>query len=185
VTVWPTGIDRPAVSNLNLVTGETRPNLVIVPVGAGGRVSLFTQSGADLVADVAGWFTDTSAPDKGVGLFVPITPTRMLDTRQEPTAPTSPTSSVTRRIGSTTVVPPNSTVAVAANITVTQATGAGFVTAWPAHTDRPVVSNLNAAAAGQTIPNAAIVPLGQDDLALYTQSGAHLIVDINGWYTNF
>lgn len=185
VTAWPTGIDRPVVSNLNLVTGETRPNLVIVPVGAGGKVSLFTSGGTDLIADVAGWFTDTTALDDSVGLFVPITPTRMLDTRQEPTAPTAPVSSLTRLIGSTTVVPPNSTIAVAANITVTQSTGVGFVTAWPAHTPQPLVSNLNATRAGQTIPNAAIVPLGQDELALYIQSGAHVIVDIDGWYTNF
>jgi uncharacterized delta-60 repeat protein len=199
VTVWPTGPERPVVSNLNLTTGETRPNLVIVPVGAGGKVSLFTQSGAELIADVAGWFTDSTAPEDSVGLFVPITPTRMLDTRDfirafapvpgvtSPlaTLPTAPGSELAWRIGSTNFVPPNRTVAIAANITVTQATGAGFVTAWPAHTNRPTVSNLNATAPGQTIPNAAIVPLGEDDLALYTQSGTHLIVDINGWYTNF
>ena len=58
VTAWPTGIDRPVVSNLNLALGETRANLVVVPVGIGGKVSLFTSGGTDLIADVAGWFTD-------------------------------------------------------------------------------------------------------------------------------
>ena len=185
VTVWPTGTDRPVVSNLNLVRGDTRPNLVVVPVGASGRISLFSSGGADLIGDVDGWFTDTSSIDDSVGLFVPITPTRVLDSRQEATPPTSPGSALLRRIGSTTVVPPASSLAVAANITVTQATAPGFITAWPAHTAQPGVSNLNATHAGQTIPNAAIVPLGLDDLALFTQSGAHLIVDINGWFTNF
>lgn len=43
----------------------------------------------------------------------------------------------------------------------------------------------NSTVAGQAIPNAAIVPLNLDRLALFTQSGAQLIVDVNGWYTNF
>ncbi|HEX3089085.1 MAG TPA: hypothetical protein VHQ23_10545 [Ilumatobacteraceae bacterium] len=184
VTAWPTGVDRPLVSNLNLVADETRANLVVVPIGRDGQVSFFTSGGAELIADVAGWFTDTSAADDTAGLFVPITPTRMLDTRHEPTDPTAASRSLTRRIGSTSVVPPHGSAAVAANVTVTESGGPGFVTAWPASTTRPLVSNLNTVRAGQTVPNAAIVPLGADDLALFTQSGAQLIVDINGWYTN-
>jgi hypothetical protein len=183
VTVWPSGAAMPTVSNLNLVAGETRANLVVVPVGAGGQVSLFTMGGADLIADVAGWFTDSTAAVGSAGLFVPVTPVRILDTRREPTAPTSPISSLTRLIGSTAVVPPNAAVAVAANLTVTESGGAGYVTAWPADTSRPLVSNLNTVRAGQTVPNAVIVPLGRDAVSLYTQAGAHLIIDVTGWYT--
>jgi hypothetical protein len=183
VTVWPTGTAMPTVSNLNLVADETRANLVVVPVGAGGKVSLFTMGGADLIADVAGWFTDATAAVDSAGLFVPVTPVRLLDTRQETTPPTPPVSTITRQIGSTAVVPPNAAVAVAANITVTESAGAGYVTAWPAHTSRPLVSNLNTVRAGQTVPNAVIVPLGLDAVDLYTQAGAHLIIDITGWYT--
>ena len=185
VTAWPAGTDRPVVSNLNLVAGGTRANLVIVPVSAGGKVSLFTSGGTHLIADVAGWFTDATAADISVGLFVPIMPIRVLDTRQEPIAPTAVASTITRRIGATSVVPPDSTIAVAANITATQTSAAGYVTVWPAHTPRPLVSNLNSTTAGQTIPNAAIIPLGQDELSLYSQGGAHLIIDIDGWYTNY
>ena len=185
VTVWPSGTERPVVSNLNLTTGGTRANLAIVPLGADGKVSLFTSGGTDLIVDVAGWFTDASAAEDSVGLFVPILPTRVLDTRQETSAPIGAQSTVTRRIGATTVVPPDATIAIVANITATQTTSAGYVTAWPAHTPRPLVSNLNASGAGQTVPNAAIVPLGQEDLALYAQNGAQLIVDIDGWYTSY
>ena len=185
VTVWPAGTERPVVSNLNLTAGGTRANLAIVPLGADGKVSLFTSGGADLIVDVAGWFTDASAPDDSVGLYVPILPTRVLDTRQEPSAPIGTQGTVTRRIGATAVVPPDSTIAIMANITATQTSAAGYVTAWPAHTSRPLVSNLNASAAGQTIPNAAIVPLGDEDLSLYAQNGAQLILDIDGWYTSY
>ena len=57
VTVWPSGLALPTASNLNVERpGQTIANLVIVPVGANGAVSLYTQSGSHLVADIAGWF---------------------------------------------------------------------------------------------------------------------------------
>lgn len=37
------------------VTGQTRPNLVVVPVGADGTVALYNSSGAAVLADVAGF----------------------------------------------------------------------------------------------------------------------------------
>ncbi|HEX8093941.1 GDSL-type esterase/lipase family protein [Jatrophihabitans sp.] len=55
VTVWPCGSARPLASNLNLVAGQTSPNLVTVPIGSGGQVCLFTSGGADLIADIAGY----------------------------------------------------------------------------------------------------------------------------------
>ncbi|MFW5471882.1 beta strand repeat-containing protein [Knoellia sp. CPCC 206450] len=61
VTAYPTGEPRPNASNLNLVRGETRPNLVFVKVGTGGKVSLFNAGGSvNLLADVAGWFGEGS-----------------------------------------------------------------------------------------------------------------------------
>ncbi len=57
LTVWPTGRSRPTASNLNLAPGRTAPNMVIVPVGTDGTVSLYDETGSvDLVVDVLGWF---------------------------------------------------------------------------------------------------------------------------------
>lgn len=58
VTVYPCGIARPLASNLNLTPRSIRPNLVTVPLGAAGKVCLFSQAPIDLVADVAGWAVD-------------------------------------------------------------------------------------------------------------------------------
>ncbi|HEU0131786.1 MAG TPA: MBG domain-containing protein [Mycobacteriales bacterium] len=59
LTVWPYGAARPNASNLNPLRGVTGANLVVVRVGAGGRVSLFNAAGSThLVADVVGWFPD-------------------------------------------------------------------------------------------------------------------------------
>ena len=58
LAAWPAGEALPLVSNLNYVPGQTVPNLVMVKVGAGGAVNLYSSGGpVDVVADVAGWFT--------------------------------------------------------------------------------------------------------------------------------
>jgi Domain of unknown function (DUF5122) beta-propeller len=67
------------------------------------------------------------------------------------------------------------------NLTATQPTQNGFVTAWPSGQPRPTSSNLNFSS-GQTIPNAAIVKLGTSNgVDLFNASGTtHLLADVNG-----
>lgn len=60
VTVYPCGTGRPEASNLNHAAGETVPNLVTVRLAADGTVCLFAQRTVHLVADVAGYYTDTA-----------------------------------------------------------------------------------------------------------------------------
>jgi hypothetical protein len=80
VVAYPTGRPRPAVSTINFTRGETRANRAIVPVGAGGKISLYNAVGTtQLVVDVAGYFSDIT-PDTG-SYYVPIAPTRLLDSR--------------------------------------------------------------------------------------------------------
>jgi hypothetical protein len=56
LTVWADGATMPTTSNLDFSKGETIPNLVIVPVGADGKVDFFNSSGnVQVVADVTGW----------------------------------------------------------------------------------------------------------------------------------
>ena len=75
LTVWPTGVGMPTSSNLNFVEGQTVPNMVIVKLGIGGRISLFSPTPtADVVIDVLGWFS-------AEGGFTGITPARLMDTR--------------------------------------------------------------------------------------------------------
>lgn len=58
VTVYPCDAERPTVSNLNYIAGETVPNLVTVQLAADGTVCLFAQRSMHLIADVAGYFTE-------------------------------------------------------------------------------------------------------------------------------
>ena len=49
---------RPTVSNLNFTAGQTVANLVIVPVGADGKIRLYNGSPGtvQLIADIAGYY---------------------------------------------------------------------------------------------------------------------------------
>ena len=58
VTVYPCG-DLPPTSSLNYTTGQTVPNAVIAPVSANGEICLYSSTGADLLADINGWFAST------------------------------------------------------------------------------------------------------------------------------
>jgi len=58
ITAYATGTSQPAGSNLNFVKGQTIPNLVVVPVGADGSITLYNGSTGttQLIADLAGYF---------------------------------------------------------------------------------------------------------------------------------
>jgi peptidoglycan/xylan/chitin deacetylase (PgdA/CDA1 family) len=84
ITVWPSGTPRQTTSNLNFQAGQNIPNLVIVPVGADGKIQLYNGSPGNvhLVADVAGYIlgtvTATAAPAAAAAPDVtalPMTPT--------------------------------------------------------------------------------------------------------------
>lgn len=56
VTVWPDGEDRPDTSNLNVIAGQTRANLVICRLGSNGSLRLASPvAPCDLIADVLGY----------------------------------------------------------------------------------------------------------------------------------
>ncbi len=78
---------------------------------------------------------------------------------------------------------PANAQAISLNATVTNPTGTGFLLMWPKGGTVPPVSTLNYTA-GQTIANAAVVPLSTDgsiSIALGV-SGGDVILDTNGYY---
>jgi hypothetical protein len=50
--------------------------MVIAPIGNNGSICVYTNTVADVIVDVAGWFTGGARPG-----FVAATPKRELDTR--------------------------------------------------------------------------------------------------------
>ena len=60
ITVYPgpAGAGRPTASDLNLLKGQTVPNLVFVGVGADGSINLFNDLGnVNLIVDVLGYYS--------------------------------------------------------------------------------------------------------------------------------
>jgi hypothetical protein len=74
----------PRTSNLNVVRGQIKANLVIVPVGADGQVRLYNDAGRNhLVVDVMGVLRAGISPSTRAGRIIPLeSPFRAFDTRQ-------------------------------------------------------------------------------------------------------
>ncbi|MCE9622019.1 MAG: hypothetical protein K8R99_06735 [Actinomycetia bacterium] len=56
ITVFACGQPVPNASNLNFFPGDVVPNLVLVGVGTGGSVCLFSSAETDILVDISGYF---------------------------------------------------------------------------------------------------------------------------------
>jgi hypothetical protein len=67
------------------------------------------------------------------------------------------------------------------NVTVTEPTAPGFITAYPCGMDVPLASNLNYGI-GTTVAIAAIVQVSSDGkVCLFNSKPTQLVVDVNGY----
>jgi len=185
ITVWGSG-SRPTASNLNFVPGQTVPNLVVVRLSPSGTVSLYNGSSGtvQLVADVSGYYRAGIAAM--AGMFSPVGPSRLLDTRNGTGAPKAAVgASKTLRVSVDGVgdVPASGVSAVVLNVTVTAPQTAGYVTVW-GDGPRPNASNVNFSA-GQTVPNLVVAPVDSAGrVSFYNGSSGtvQLIADVSGYY---
>lgn len=174
VTVYPDGTATPNVSNLNFTAGATVPNVVVAGLGADGVVDLKNSSAGtvDLVADLEGYYAVTG-DSYGVG-----TSSRVVDTRQ--THQTLPAHGTLRvYLGFA-----GNMAAATLNVTVTNPTANGFVTAYPDGTAVPNASNVNFMP-HQTVANEVVTEVGPGNYVDFTNSSAgtvDLVVDENGGF---
>jgi hypothetical protein len=187
LTVWPTGASQPGASNLNWAAGEVRPNLVTVPVGTGGQVSIFANSPTDVVVDEEGYY---GTPNGTAGGYVAVSPARITDTRAGSGQANAGStlgagSTLSVQVTGAGGVPATGVSGVVVNATVTNTTGSSFLTVWPTGGTMPTVSNLNWVA-GWTVPNRVIVPVGTGGkVNFYNKFGStDLVVDVDGYYTD-
>jgi hypothetical protein len=156
---------------------------VTVKVGDNGKVTLF-QSGpgtAQVVVDVAGYFVGGTATKPG--MFVTLSPARVLDTRTS--APVSPGGDLSLSILGKGGIPGAGVAAVVINTTVTETRAPGFLTVYPGTSPLPSTSNLNWSSGGVTIPNLVSARLGYDGtIKFHNGSGGtvHVVADVGGYY---
>ena len=183
-----------STSTLNISTpGTDRPNFAIVPVGQGGKISLYLDVGGDVIVDVLGYFQTGSATSSD-GRFVSIAPERWMDSRNNgllpagmgtPAKVAADATATMVRLPST-VVPTGGVKALVVNVTAAGADQAGFMialadggsAAGAQHSTVNYAANTAAA-------NTAIVPVGPNgSAAVYTTASTHIIVDVVGYITD-
>ena len=173
-------------SNLNLDhANQTIANLVVVPLDSSGVVRVYTEIPTHLIVDVMGYFTDDGAPVSASGLYTPVRPTRLRDTRQEG-GPVPPNGRLVVSPLTNPVLAGTNAAALMLNVTATQAIGPGYLQVYPTGQNvEGVSSNLNVDVPGQTVPNAVDATLGAaKQFTIYTYGGAHLIADVSGWFSS-
>ena len=177
---------QPTTSSLNVTyAGDTRAASVIVPLPTinGRRIlKIYTHTAAKLIVDVNGFFTSGESPLSSEGLFVPLTPQRILDTRWPgEIGKLWPSWVVERRLPSA-VAPYASSIVV--NVTGDASRGPGYFTVSAAQRALPATSNVNWMIAGATVPNHVITPVtATHGFQVYSSHGAHVIVDLAGYFT--
>ncbi|MBR7833604.1 right-handed parallel beta-helix repeat-containing protein [Actinospica durhamensis] len=121
--------------------------------------------------------------------FTPVTPTRILDTRSgtgvAAAGAVAPEGQVRLKIAGVDGLPSTGVTAVALNVTATEATKSGVITACPDGSALPGVSNVDFHA-DQNVANTVIVAVGADgyvDLANVSTGKTHVIADLEGYYS--
>jgi hypothetical protein len=185
LTAWPTGQAQPVVSTLNSYESTTLANAAIVAAGTAGAVSFFASNPTDLVVDINGYF---AALESGGLNFYPVTPCRLVDTRNPigtfggPTTEAGTTRAFPLSHGSCGLPGTPAGQAYSLNITVVPQGALGYLSTWPTGAAQPVVSTLNAFK-GQVVANAAIVPAGGNgSIDVYVTNTTDVVIDTNGYF---
>ncbi len=176
----------PGTSSLNVAAaGSTRAAAMIVPVDdvdGRRRIKIFALTPAKLIVDVAGYFTGPTSELSQDGLFVPLVPVRILDTRRPGEmgklwAEWVVEAAVTGRAAS-------GASAIAGNLTAADTRAAGFLTMSPARLPIPPTSNVNVVAPGSVVANHVITPITScHGFQVFSSHGSHVVFDIAGYFT--
>ncbi len=203
---YPEGTPRPNASNLNFPAHTVIANLVTVDLGLGSALNIFNDVGSVNVAvDVEGWFVPQPSSDLD-GLFHPVAPVRVCDTR-----PGSPTPACAGRTvaagvplivnvtGGNNGIPGDGTASAAVlNITGVDGTAGTFISVFPTSSNgtcaysgsnQPKISTLNLVA-GAVQANRVMVELGpattggaDTSVCVYSALGKiNVLLDVNGWF---
>jgi hypothetical protein len=182
LTVYPGGGSLPTTSNLNAKKGRTTANLVVVPVGLDGAVSVYNAAGdTHMAIDVLGYFREGT----GAGYVALDPPTRHLDTRTGTGLRKGALGGgvtynlkVARYEGV-----PGDAAAVMLSVVAVTPSSAGYLTVFPGGGSVPNASNINFPA-GATTANAVLSRIGATGrVGFYNALGnTHVISDLAGYF---
>jgi hypothetical protein len=181
VTTAPT--TSPTTSTLNFPSADTRANNLVAPLAANGTLSIvYIGVGSENgILDVTGYFL----PDGNGGLYVPLAPVRVLDSRIGLGAleTFTPAQAGALPIAGGNGVDP-AALAVTGNLTATTVTSSGYGYITPITTPTPPTSNLNVPP-GDNRANGFVSALGPDGslgVGWNAYGSANLIMDLTGYF---
>lgn len=173
LTVYPCGDTIPLIATVNYGRGEMISGSAFIRPGPSGTICVYSLTDVDVTVDLTGVFTT------GAGLlFVPITPTRTVDTRYG-IGGWSPIHGQYQTIDAR--VAPDNAVAVSGTLTTAAPLRDGWLRAWgcgPA----PETANVTAVA-GAVLANSVTTGLAANGrVCILSRSATQTIFDTSGWW---
>ena len=190
LTIGPVFTSAPSSSTLNFPAGDNRANNVTVALDSDGELSVvYIASGGSThaVFDVTGYFT---ADDTGA-TYMPLSPGRLLDSRNGTGLSGRFVTNVARKFRVTGTLVPAGALAVTGNLTLVKPTGKGWAFVGPSIPANPSsmqCSTVNAPT-GDTRANGVTVKLADDGTlsAVWVgpaRSTADLVFDVTGYFVS-
>ncbi|MBK9065164.1 MAG: hypothetical protein IPL89_18615 [Acidobacteria bacterium] len=171
-----------------IVSLQANPNPGFAFTGWTGPVASQTSASTTVTVNGPTTVTATFAPVGSAGLFYPLPPCRVLDTRNQAgplgAPPLQPNATRSFDVAGVCGIPADA-VAISANLTVTTVGAPGELVVFPADVSRPNTSSISFRA-GRTRANNAIVALANASttFSVFNNSAATVdfIVDVNGFF---
>jgi serine protease inhibitor ecotin len=192
IYIGPAAVTDPTSSSMNFPAYDDRANSVNVMLGSNGSLSITyassaTGATAQILFDITGYYSAGT----GGSTYVPLTPKRILDTRDGTGGLSGPFSSRVPRtftvVGADSGVPAGA-MGVTGILTVTQSGGPGFIYIGPAAVTDPTSSSMNFPAYDDRA-NSVNVMLGSNGSLSITYASsatgatAQILFDITGYYS--
>ncbi len=158
-----------------------------LPVGTDAIVATYSGDGNYLPSN--GMLSQIVNPVPTPVQFVPLTPCRVVDTRNAdgtfggPAITGNSSRNFPLSLSGNPCGIPSTAVAYSLNVTVVPETALGYLTIWPSGEGQPIVSTLNSPD-GRVKANAAIVPAGMPSgsVSVYVTNTTNVILDIDGYF---
>ncbi len=184
LTVYPSGTARPLATALNFTAWQTKTNLVKVPLGADGSLSMYNHAGTTHVTvDIVGFYLSDTGGFLHQSSFQSVSPVRAYDSRPAYGGAGKLSGGATKDIvvtGAALGVPPTAT-AVEVQIEAIDPAAEGYLTVWPTGSVRPVVSNV--LYLRSTTVTSGISAVGTSgSISVFTNVTTDIAVDICGYY---
>lgn len=172
-------------NTVTVIDGATNSTVSLVVGASPAHIAVDESTNRIYVSNFTGGTVSVIAGPALVPLqFVPVTPCRLVDTRQTQNPIQGGTSQnfILPQLGGCNI--PTSAAAYALNATVVPRGYLGYLTVWPTGQVQPGVSTMNSLD-GRVKANAAIVSGGyQGAISVYASNTTDVILDVNGYFAN-